>query len=366
MVVRLHSSLYPPLDQSLILVFARLIHSSSVETVLSIVAGLGRIQAQEKELVRVKTNQSDQYASFTQTVLKTVEVDALPFLISKWIRTQEDRVQNYPSKVLHLALVKLMTYIFTPSAPGADLLRNLECRGYIVPAKVEKKRPVTRQATAASGNSSSHEPEYTKIPLSAKLLSMFLKEWKDWEAQHAVRLKAEARRAKRLAREAGEDVADDEDDDEDYEDDYDDDDGEFDDDDDGDDDSEWIKQMQGKMGAGGQGKSPFASADDFPDLGRGALAGNQKLMTLSDMLDHHAGDEFELDGETEEEIFPESVSDPLNAIQLGPFVQNFVREFAQAQNGAMVQEAGRYLDEADQKVLHALMESPLPSTPQKK
>lgn len=362
-MVRLHSSLYPPLDQSLILVFARLIHSSSVEMVLGIVAGLGRIQAQQKELERIKQKATDQYASFSRTVLKPVEVDALPYLISKWITTLSDRMARYSSKILHLALIKLMTYIFTPSAPGSDMLRNLECQGYIIPAKPEpKKRPHTRQTTAASGNSSSHEPSYTRIPLSTKLLSMFLKEWSDWSARHAVQMKAKARKARRLAREAGEDVPEEEEEDE--EDEYfeDDEDGEFDDDDDDEDDSEWIKQMHGKM-SGGAGKSPFAAAEDFQDMGRGALAGNSKLMTLSDLLDAH--DEFQFDGETEEELHPESLTDPLNEIQLGPYVQSFVKEFGQAQNGAMLHEAGRYLDQKDQEMLQALMNAQQPATPQK-
>lgn len=349
-MARLHASHYPPLNESLLLIFARLIHSSSVESILGFLHSLGQISVQEKKLVPVKKNATDKYSSSFATELVPTTIDALPYLLSKWIQAQADIHAKYPSKVMHLALAKLLTYLFT-SAQGVDALRNMECQGYVVVEPTKGSKRATRSRTAAS-SSSSHEPTYSKIPLTTKLMQLFLNEWKEWNETHQAQLRRDAKRAKKLAKQAEGGDDDDEDDDDDF-----DEDDEFDEDDDysDDDDDAFIQQMQGKMG-GGAGASPFAAADDYPDFG--GPQSKSKFLTLSDMLDHHGGDFDELDGELEEEVFPESLTDPLSQVQLGPFLQNYVQEFARANGGAFLQETARWLDEKDQKLLQAVIAAP--------
>lgn len=339
-VARLYSSHYPPLNESLLLIFARLIHSSGVESIVGFLRSLGTtIPVQEKKLVPMHAKSDDKYATSFKSEMYPATVEPLPYLLKKWAEAQSDVHARYPNKVLNLALAKVVTYLFT-SAAGVDALRVIECQGYVILEPKPRGKPVTRSATA--GGSSQHEPKYTKIPLTTKLIKLFVKEWKEWYDKDQAEMKNAIRRAKKLAaREAGEDDDD--------EDDYDeDDDDEFDDDDDYDDDGDddFIAKMQSKMGL--SKASPFASASDFPDFGG---PNSRQLLTTSDFLDYHADDMDEFDGETEEELYPESLTDPLTQIELGPFLQNFLKEFAAANGGAFIQETARYLDAADQKLL---------------
>jgi hypothetical protein len=349
-VARLHASHYPPLNESLLLIFARLIHSSSVESILGFLLSLGQISVQEKKLVPVKKNVTDKYTSSFKTELVPTTVDALPYLLSKWITSQTEIHAKYPSKVMHLALAKLLTYLFTNVA-GVEALRNMECQGYVIVEPTKKGAPSkrnTRSQTAASTSSSSHEPQYTKVPLCSKLLQLFVREWKEYDDKNQSELKRHMKRAKKLAKEAGADG----DDDEDADDDFEDEDDEFDDDEDDfsdENDEDFVNQMKAKVAGGGAGASPFAAAEDYADFG-GPQSKN-KLMTLSDMLDYHTGDLDDLDGEMEEEVFPESLTDPLNQIELGSFLQNYLKEFAAANGGAFLQEAARWLDDQDKKTL---------------
>lgn len=335
------------------MIFARLIHSSGVDSILGFLLGLGRIEVQEKTLVPKRAKATDKYTSSFETVLKPTSVEALPYLIGKWMQTQADVHSKYPSKIMNLALAKLLTYAFANAAGVQQQLRNLECQGYVivVPSSKGAKpgKRVTRQDTAHGSSSSSSEPQYTKIPLSTKILRIFLQEWKEWSEKHERHLKAEAKRARRIARQA---AGEDEEEDEDEDDDSFDEDEEFEDEDSADDDA-FIARMKGKLS--GASPSPFAAAEDYPDFGASGRGGG--LMTLSDMLDHHA-DEEELDGELEEEAYPESLTDPLNEIQLGPYLQNFLLDFAQAAGGACMQEAAQYLDEADKQRLQACLAAP--------
>ena len=341
-VGRLHASVYPPLDESLLLVFARLIHSSGVESILGFLLSLGRITVQEKKMVKVKKNETDKYASELKPVLTPSTIDPVPFLIQKWLGAlSDDSIAPYPSKVLYLALAKLLNYVFTPTA-GVEALRNMECRGYVIVPPKSSNRKATRSQTAGS---SSHEPEYTKVPLSTKLISLFLSEWDSWNEKHQLELKRAMKRAKKAA---GEEVDEDDDDDEDFDsEDYD-----FEDDEDDDDDDAFISKMRGKMGGGPSG-SPFANAEDY-------FGNNSKLISLSQMLDYHADDIDEFNAENEEEDYPESVTDPLNEIDLGPFLQNYLKEFASASNGAFLQETARWLNDKDKKLLETALQAQPP------
>lgn len=375
-VARLHSSHYPPLTESLLLVFARLIHSSGVESILRFLGGMGSIPVLNRVLTRVKKNAHDKYASEVRVEMVPATVDALQYLLTRWMQSQSEIHASYPNKVLYSALIKLLTFMFTPAsqaAGGADdasraALRNLECKGYVIEAPASAKR-ASRSATAAGAK---HEPEYRAVPLSTKVLMLLLAEWGEYnEKQRALAKKA----AKRLARASGgagggaggdsEDSDDfDSEDDDDYED----------EDDDEDDEDDFVAQMvakdrankaRGGGGGAGSGASPFADASDYPDLG---AKGGKKYITLEDMMNSHEEAE-EIDAELESEVYPEALTDPLAQVELGPAIQGFLAQFRGASNGACMQEAAQYLSPADRKMLdQALAAPPAPvqTTPQKK
>lgn len=361
--MRLYSAVKPPLIESLLLVFARLVHSTSAGAVVSFLSTLGRVRVVQKELVRIKARPTDKYATSVQTQMVEKEVVALPYLLSKWIEAQQDIHAPYPNKVLHSALAKLAIFLYSGEGAGATggdeasraALRNIECKGYVVqpPKGAAPAKRQTRAQTAATG--ASHEPQYSKIPLSTKLLHTFLHEWKEQRQK-------QLEREKRAARMAGGD----DDDEDDGSDDDDDDEGEFDDSDD--DDEDFIARMQAKVRGGGAGsasKSPFAAASDFPSLGAsGAERG--KLIEISDMLDMHEAEE--LDEECAEEVYPESLTDPLDKIELAPFLHAFIKDFSALAQGAALRDAAQWLSPADKKVLDAALAAPAaaPQTPKKK
>jgi hypothetical protein len=372
------------LIESLLLVFSRLIHSSpgGASSIVSFLASLGRIDVQEKQMVRVKANPHDKYASILKQQMVAAQVDALPFLLTKWVTFQREIHASYPTKVMLAALVKLVTFLYSNEG-GAGLdgaraaLRSLECTGYPIETPAAKgaaaSKRQTRSATLASGQRP--EPAFSKIPLPTKILSIVLAEWRE----HKAKADAKAKRvAKKLARATGQDDDDDdEDDDEDY--DSDDDDDEFDDEDDSADDDDFIAKMvareravaqRGGGAAASSAASPFADASDFPDLGArrgggGGGGGGKQLLQLSDMLDMHEA--AELDEELEGEVYPEASSDPLNDLALEHFLQAFLRDFAATAQGAALQDAAKWLSPKDQTLLNlALASQPGAQTSPKK
>ena len=329
-------------------------------------------------LTRVLKNPTDKYASEVRVDNVPGTVDALQYLLTRWMQSQAEIHASYPNKVLYTALIKLLTFMFTPAAAagGADdasraALRNLECKGYVIESAAPAKR-ASRSATAAGAK---HEPEYRAVPLSTKVLMLLLAEWSEFnEKQRAAQKKA----AKRLAHAAGSSAAGggDSDDSEDYDSE---DDGDFEDDEDEDDEDDFVAQMiarekankgRGGGGAGASGASPFADASDYPDLGAkgGGGAGGKKYLTLEDMMNSH--EEFEeMDEELEAEVYPEALTDPLASVELGPAIQSFLAQFRGAANGACMQEAAQYLSPADRKLLDQALAAPPPpvqTTPQKK
>lgn len=386
-VARLHSSTYPPLTESLLMIFARLIHSSGADAIVGFLSSMGSIAVLEKKQVAVKKNPSDKYTSMLRTELVPGSVDALTYLLTRWMGAQAEVHASYPSKVLHTALAKLLSFLFASAEPARAALRNMECRGYVVDsgkgAAAAGKR-VTRAQTASTGKS--HEPAYTKIPLSTKLLAVLLNEWREWSEQEAARAKKQAKKLTKIAKAqagggggaglGGDGASDDEYDSEDDYDDDDDDDDDFDEDEDfSDDDDDFIAKIiqqeknakaRGGAGGAGAGASPFAAAEDFPDFGAskkgggGGSGAGKQYMTLSDMLD--SDDAAELDEELEEEVYPEALTDPLNQLQLGPFIAGFFREFATLAQGAAIKEAAQWLSPSDQKLLEAALAAPVAPT----
>lgn len=356
----MYASNYPYLNESLLLLFARLIHSSSAESIVGFLSSLGTIPVMEKRLVPAKAKETDKYCSISKTELVPGSVEALPYLLTRWLNLQGDIHSRYPNKVLYAALTKLLTFLCS-SAAGVEVLRGLQCQGYIVEQSVGKSnKRVTRSQTAASGVRP--EPQYTSMPLPAKILQLCVQQWREWAEADAEQRREEAKRAKRLAKLHGDGGDDAEDDFDEDDEDFDEDDDFLDDDDDEDDDA-FIARMRGGGAGGKGGPSPFAAASDYPDLGGPA---SKHVMRLDQLLD--GTDEVdEFLEEVDDEVYPESLTDPIAKIEVGPFLQAYVKELAAANGGAILRDTARFLNEKDQKTLQTLLETPTPTpaTPKK-
>jgi len=167
-VVRLHSAEYPLLQESLLMVFARLIHTHGINA-LDLLASFGTLDVKVKEK-HIKPSTSQSLYPVVEYKLVDSKVHAFTSVFQKWVHAQTLDIRNpYPTKVLLMALSKLLTL----PTDKAVALEKIPVDGYpIVSEKKKKERKVkTRSQTK------SNPLKYSQIPLSAKIVSLLLQEW---------------------------------------------------------------------------------------------------------------------------------------------------------------------------------------------
>lgn len=332
-VVRLYSSVYPPLIESLLLVFARLIHASEAgpANFLNFLTSLGEIQVERKEVRREKEKPTDKYAKIVKTVVVRENVNALHFVLDKWLQAQEDIHGVYVTKVYLTALTKLLL-------TQDPRLQSIQTKGQLVQAPASSSsssRPATRGTADAS-----KAAQYTIITAPAKIISLVIRSWKEAVDAQEMKLKRQEKKAKQNENKDDDDE-DDDDNLDDYEDDEDDD--EFNDDDD--DDDAFIRGIIQKAGKYKNQGPSFAPADEAGGLAKDAY------IRLSDFADLNDVDEAE---ELESELYPEAKNDPLNEIQLQTFLPHLLHSVA-ASNPAALHAHASTLENKEKEWLNQLI-----------
>eukprot|EP00462_Mataza_sp_D1_P008700 CAMPEP_0175158070 /NCGR_PEP_ID=MMETSP0087-20121206/22595_1 /TAXON_ID=136419 /ORGANISM="Unknown Unknown, Strain D1" /LENGTH=1039 /DNA_ID=CAMNT_0016445833 /DNA_START=20 /DNA_END=3140 /DNA_ORIENTATION=+ len=172
-VVRLHSSVFPPLTESLLLVFARLVNAHG-PMVLGFLNSLGQLEVQRKVKNEVAPTLEVPYPTITWSQ-QPAQVHALQFVMQKWVMSQEDFHAPYPTKLSVTALCKVMEMPEMQSA-----LHAISTQGYPIVDTSNSSRRQTRRSKAAT-------LQYTELPLPSKIVSVLVKEWDEQDRSKKAR-----------------------------------------------------------------------------------------------------------------------------------------------------------------------------------
>lgn len=160
--------------------------------------------------------------------LEPKRVNALQFVMQKWVLAQDDFHAPYATKVSLTALSKLLELQDTR-------VMAIAAQGYPIVDLASENRRVTRRSAR------NNPLRYTEISVSSKILIAMVKEWQE-------QLKSKADKAKLAAGDLGSDDEGDEGDEGDYEEEDEEEDNGF------------------KLKRRGESASPFVDADKFDDM----------------------------------------------------------------------------------------------------
>eukprot|EP01006_Ploeotia_vitrea_P037115 TRINITY_DN66091_c6_g1_i1.p1 TRINITY_DN66091_c6_g1~~TRINITY_DN66091_c6_g1_i1.p1 ORF type:complete len:1211 (+),score=690.25 TRINITY_DN66091_c6_g1_i1:43-3675(+) len=314
--VRLHASHYATLTQTLLLVFARLVHSQGAAGVVSFLVQLGTMQLR----VRTATQAIQGTLGADKSQWPVENVQALQFVLQRWVDMQPDFLGSYDANVTLSALAKLVML-------NDSRVNNVPCKGVPVDG------PSTQFANA--DGSQRVQTKWTTVPFVAKVVSLMASRWDYIQLSKNRNEKLQRNVARAVGGGAAASGLGD------------------------------IVDLGFGTGGNGDGSSlNFGGGDDFDDDYDDDLDDDDLDDDDFDALGY--GDEDDLDGldlshlltmamdDDVDESDPEIVQDPLFKMHLGNFIIKFMQNMASS-----MQAIGQHLSKDEQESVQSILSAKL-------
>jgi hypothetical protein len=282
-------------------VFARLVHAHGVN-ILNFLQTIGVVSVALTVQHEVPPSPGESTTRLLSTK-QPAQINALEFVLQKWVLAQDDFHATYPTKVSLTALAKLLMF-------QDARIHSIAAQGYPIVEERKGNKPSTRRSKQGL-------TRFSSIPLPSKIVSAMLKEWRE----QCKSLKEKEELKSGTAASGSDDDVDDDDDDE------------------GGVVIHTAAKSKGK-------KSPFVDAIEW-----NARDPDTKYIDLSELCD-----DSDEEAELMEEAYPEMTEDPLNTVDLRVFVADCLRTCA-TQHKDLLMECAKSLNPEDQTTLQQLLAS---------